>query len=234
MGRAHCIALASEGLRVAVNDVDEQAARATEAAVLDAGGQALAVPGDVSKRSDVENAVESVVASWQRIDVVVSNAGVVHSGTGLLETDDDDWRRTLDVHLGGCLNVTRACMPWLLRSPAGRIVIVGSMWGQCGEGHSYAYVAAKGGLAAFGRNLAQEFGHAGICVNTITPGSVPTRMAADFSPADIAKDCESIPLGRWADAEEISALVVFLSSEGSSYLTGQTIAINGGQVMCGY
>ena len=233
MGREHCLVLAGRGLRVAVNDIDEAAARATAEAVLEAGGQALAAPADVARRAEVEAVAEQIGAAWGRIDVVVSNAGTIHSATGLLDTDDDDWRRTLDVHLGGCLNVTRACMPWLLRSPSGRIIVVGSIWGQQGEGHSYAYVAAKGAVAAFARNLAHEFGHAGLCVNTIAPGSVRTRMAADYDDADIAEDSKRIPLGRWGQASEMAAVVAFLASEEASYLTGQTIGVNGGQLIYG-
>lgn len=233
MGREHCAVLSAHGLHVAVNDVDEAAAREVTAQVCKAGGDALAFPADVADRVAVEHAVAEIAAAWGGIDVLVSNAGTMHSGRGLMETDDSDWTRTLAVHLGGCLNVTRACMPWLRQSPSPRIIVVGSLWGQRGEGHSYAYVAAKGALAAFARNLAVEFGDAGVCVNVIAPGSVPTRMAADYSEADIAEDCRRIPLGRWGTVQEMAAVIAFLASEQASYITGQTIAVNGGQLICG-
>jgi NAD(P)-dependent dehydrogenase (short-subunit alcohol dehydrogenase family) len=234
LGKSHASELARNGANVALLDIDRSAGEQTAGMIASNGGDALAFEVDVADRHAVEQAVEWVVGEWGRIDVVVSNAGTIHSATGLLATDDEDWHRTLAVHVDGCLNVTRACVPWLEKSPAGRVVIVGSMWGQRGDGHSYAYVAAKGALAAFARNLAAEFGPKGICVNTISPGSIRTRMAADYTDEDIAEDSKSIPLGRWAAAEEISDLVVFLASDQSSYLTGQTIAINGGQIICGY
>jgi NAD(P)-dependent dehydrogenase (short-subunit alcohol dehydrogenase family) len=234
LGKSHAIELARKGARVAILDIDAAAGQDTTATIACAGGEALALTADVADRAAVEQAVARIGGEWGRLDIVVSNAGTIHSATGLLDTDDEDWRRTIDVHVGGCLNVTRACIPWLEQSPAGRIIIVGSMWGQRGDGHSYAYVAAKGALMAFARNLAAEFGRRGICVNTISPGSIRTRMAADYTDDDIAEDSKTIPLGRWADAVEISNLVVFLASDRSSYVTGQTIAINGGQVICGY
>jgi len=234
MGKSHAAELARNGARVAVLEIEGDAGAATADEINAKGGEAVAHAVDVADRVAVEQTVKAVADKWSRIDIVVSNAGTIHSATGLLETDDEDWHRTFAVHVDGCLYVTRAVMPWLVRSPAGRVIIVGSMWGQRGDGHSYAYAAAKGALMAFGRNLAAEFGPRGVCVNTISPGSVPTRMAADYTDADIAEDSKSIPLGRWAEAQEISDLVAFLASDQSSYLTGQTIAINGGQVICGY
>jgi NAD(P)-dependent dehydrogenase (short-subunit alcohol dehydrogenase family) len=234
LGRSHAAELASNGASVAVFDIDGSAGAETAADITRSGGDAIAHTVDVADRRIVEEAVTTVARQWGRIDIIVSNAGTIHSATGLLATQDEDWRRTFAVHVDGCLNLTRAAVPWLIKSPAGRIIIVGSMWGQRGDGHSYAYVSAKGALMAFARNLAAEFGPQEICVNTISPGSIRTRMAADYSDEDIAEDSKTIPLGRWAAAQEISDLVAFLASDQSSYITGQTIAINGGQVICGY
>jgi NAD(P)-dependent dehydrogenase (short-subunit alcohol dehydrogenase family) len=234
LGKSHAAELGRNGGKVAVFEIDASAGTETAEEINESGGEAAAHSVDVADRSAVEEAVEAVAARWGRIDIVVSNAGTIHSATGLLETDDDDWHRTFAVHVDGCLNVTRAAIPWLVKSPAGRVIIVGSMWGQRGDGHSYAYSAAKGALMAFARNLAAEFGPRGVCVNTVSPGSIRTRMAADYTDEDIAEDSKTIPLGRWADAQEISDLVAFLASDQSSYITGQTIAINGGQVICGY
>ena len=234
MGKSHAAELARNGAKVAVLEIEAEAGATAAKEINISGGAAVAHTVDVADRTAVEMTVTAIADQWGRIDIVVSNAGTIHSAKGLLETDDDDWHRTFAVHVDGCLHLTRAAMPWLVKSPAGRVIIVGSMWGQRGDGHSYAYAAAKGALMAFGRNLAAEFGPQGVCVNTISPGSVPTRMAADYTNEDIAEDSKTIPLGRWAEAQEISDLVAFLASDQSSYLTGQTIAINGGQVICGY
>jgi NAD(P)-dependent dehydrogenase (short-subunit alcohol dehydrogenase family) len=114
------------------------------------------------------------------------------------------------------------------------VVIVSSMWAQRGPGFGYAYCAAKGALLAFAKNLAVETGPDGILVNVIAPGSVPTRMCDDYGPEDIAEDCKTIPLGRWGKTMEISKLVCFLTSGETSYITGQTIAINGGQIIASF
>ena len=234
MGRAHSLALARRGATVGVLDNEDRPASETCAQIAAEGGRALRLEVDIADRAQTEAAVAELHDRFGRLDAIVSNAGTVHSNAGLTDTDDEDWGRTIAVHVGGALNVTRAGLPMLVRSPSPRVVIVSSMWAQRGPGFGYAYCAAKGALLAFARNLAVEFGPQGVCVNAVTPGSVPTRMAADYGPQDIARDSLDIPLGRWGQAEEISELVCFLASPAASYITGQTIAINGGQVIAGY
>jgi NAD(P)-dependent dehydrogenase (short-subunit alcohol dehydrogenase family) len=233
MGRVHCCELARRGARVGVLDLDGDAARETAETVRAAGGEAHLLIADVTDRLAVEGRVEELTGATGALDAVVSNAGTIHATTGLADTDDADWARTIAVNVNGALNVCRAALPSLRRSDAPRIVLVSSMWAQRGPGFGHAYCAAKGALLAFGRNLAVELGPDGICVNSIAPGSVPTRMAADYGPEEIAEDSRSIPLGRWATAEEMSNVVAFLVSPESAYLTGQTIAVNGGQVITG-
>jgi NAD(P)-dependent dehydrogenase (short-subunit alcohol dehydrogenase family) len=232
MGAVHATECLRRGARVAVLDIDG-AALAQVRERLSAAGELLALPVDVADRSAVEAAVQETAGSLGGIDALVSNAGTIHTTQGLADTDDADWDHTMAVHVGGTRNLCRAALPWLKRAKAGRIVIISSMWAQRGPGFGYAYCAAKGALLAFARNLAVELGPTGILVNAVCPGSVPTRMAADFGPREIVEDCKSIPLGRWGEATEISGLVCFLISEEAGYVTGQTIAINGGQIIAG-
>jgi NAD(P)-dependent dehydrogenase (short-subunit alcohol dehydrogenase family) len=230
MGRQHCAELLRRGAQVTALDVDSKALQE-----LDFGtDRLLSLQCDVANRAAVEHAVETSAARFGGVDAVVSNAGTIHTNQGLADTDDDDWDRTMAVHVGGARNLCRAALPWLRRSDTPRIVIISSMWAQRGPGFGYAYCAAKGALLAFTKNLAVELGPDGILVNAVAPGSVPTRMAADYGPAEIAEDCRSIPLGRWADAVEISRLVAFLASAECAYITGQTVAINGGQVIASF
>jgi len=231
MGRVHALEMSRRGARVAAVDIDGDAARCTADAVRAAGGSALAITVDVADRAAVEAAVAEAVQALGGLDAVVSNAGTIHSDAGLADTDDEDWARTFAVHVGGARNLVRAALPALERSPSPRVVVISSMWAQRGPGFGHAYCAAKGALLSLARNLAVELGPRRICVNAVAPGSVPTRMAADYDAAAIAEDCRSIPLGRWAEAEEISSLVCFLASPESGYMTGQTLAINGGQVI---
>ncbi|ROO86067.1 3-oxoacyl-[acyl-carrier protein] reductase [Actinocorallia herbida] len=226
LGRAHCAELCAQGALVGAIDLDADLLAKTGADL----GIATAV-ADVSARDQVEQAVARLAAELDGIDAVVSNAGTIHTVQGLADTDDADWERTFAVHVGGARNLIRAALPWLRRSAAPRIVVISSMWAQRGPGFGHAYCAAKGALVSFARNLAVELGPEGINVNSVAPGSVPTRMAADYGPAEIAEDCRSIPLGRWGDAAEISRVVAFLASPAASYVTGQDLAVNGGQVI---
>lgn len=237
MGRAHCLELAAQGAVVGVNDLEADAAEGTAEQVRAAGGKALALPADVANRDDVEEIVRLFAEFAGGIDVLVSNAGTVHSSQTLADTDDDFWWRTFHVHVGGALNTARACLPWLERSASGRIILISSMWGQAGFDHSHAYCAAKGALIALSKSLAKELGPKGICVNNVAPGGVHTRMTAPpyVTEDEVREECErEIPLGRYAHPSEISHLVAFLASEQSGFITGQTLAINGGQSIGGF
>lgn len=231
MGRAHVAELVGKGASVGALDIDEAALRESVSGL---GSRVLPLVADVSDDAAVRGAVDELGRQHGRIDALVSNAGVIHAETGLADTEDDEWRRTFAVHVDGALHLTRAGLPWLRRSDAARIVLISSMWAQRGPGFGYAYCAAKGALLSFGRNLAVELGPEGICVNSIAVGSIPTRMAAAYTEEDIARDAEEIPLGRWGRPEEISHMVAFLVSTESSFVTGQTMTVNGGQIIAGF
>jgi NAD(P)-dependent dehydrogenase (short-subunit alcohol dehydrogenase family) len=228
MGREHVRVLRGLGASVAALDIDPDPLADL------ADDDVLTVTCDVSDDGAVRAAVEAVAERLGGIDAVVSNAGTIHADEGLETTDDADWHRTFAVHVDGALHLTRAALPHLRRSGSGRIVLISSMWAQLGPGFGYAYCAAKGALLAFGRNLAVELGPDEICVNSIAVGSIPTRMAAAYSAADIAAEAETIPLRRWGEAGEISNVVAFLVSPASSFVTGQTISANGGQFIGGF
>ncbi|WP_026342747.1 SDR family NAD(P)-dependent oxidoreductase [Nocardia sp. BMG111209] len=229
LGRAHVLRLVGDGAVVAMLDIEDEALAGTAAAAAAAGGRVWSAVADVRDRVAVEAAVAAAGRALGGIDAVVSNAGNMHARTGILDTDDDEWDNIFAVHVGGTRNVVRAAVPLLLASGSPRIVLTSSLWAQRGPGFGHAYAAAKGALIAFARNLAVELGPAGVCVNAVAPGSVPTRMASDYGPEDIAEDCKTIPLGRWGAADEISAVVAFLASAAAGYVSGQTIAVNGGQ-----
>lgn len=230
MGREHCLLLARRGARVGVLDVDADGADAAAQVVRDEGGDATALGADVTSRSAVEGAVERLTREWGRLDGIVSNAGLVNDDTTLADTDDDEWHRMLAVNLDGALNVCRAALPWLKQSECGRVVIISSTWGQVPAGHSYAYMVAKAGLLAFAKNLALELAPFGVLVNSVAPGSVRTRMIPD---PERELEMYPVPLGRLAEPDEISRVVAFLVSDESSYLTGQTISVNGGSTIVG-
>lgn len=230
MGQRHCVELARRGARVAALDIDEAALAETISLM---GGPSENVWGayDVSNRAQVEEAVAEAARLFGGLDAIVSNAGTTNSTDGILDTDDEEWDKTFAVHVGGARNLCRAAIPHLEDSQAPRIVIISSMWAQRGPGYGYAYCSAKGALLAFAKNLAVELGPKQILVNAIAPGSIPTRQTEVFSAEEIAEDCKSIPLVRWAHEGEVTKLVCFLVSSETSYITGQTLGINGGQVI---
>jgi 3-oxoacyl-[acyl-carrier protein] reductase len=230
MGRAHCLELARRGARVAVLELDGDAASAVAEEIAAAGGEALPFAVDVTDRAAVEAAVAAIGERWGRLDVVVSNAGLVNDETTLEQTDDDAWHRMLAVNLDGLLFVARAALPWLRRSPAGRIVVISSSFAMAPAGHSHAYMAAKGALLTLAKSLAVELAPEGILVNAVAPGSIRTRMIPD-----VERELElyPIPLGRLAEPEEVSTLVAFLAGDEASFVTGQVLSPNGGAAIVG-
>jgi len=225
MGRAHAFELADRGARVAVVDLDGREAEEVARDVRARGGEALAFGVDVTDRAAVESAVAKTAAAWGRFDILVSNAGIINDFSTLADTDDAEFHRQIAINVDGLLHASRAALPWLERSPAGRIIVVSSFWAQMVVGHSYGYVAAKAATMAMARNLAVELTPKGILVNAIAPGSVATRMIPDP-----AKELElyPIPVGRMAEPEEISKLVAFLAGDDAGFISGQVISPNGG------
>ena len=233
MGRTHALELARRGARIGALDVEADAAEQTVDNVQAAGGEALALPADVTDQAAVSVAVERLTDEWGQLDILVSNAGIVNSTTRFLETDPNEWHRQFDVHVHGTFHVATAVLPWIERSPAGRIVIVASSWGQVPAGYGYGYCAAKGALINLAKGLAIEYGPKGVCVNAIAPGAVETRMVAHVSEEERAEDAHIIPAGRYADPAEISQLVAYLVSDAAAFVMGQVIPINGGELIVG-
>lgn len=231
MGREHARLLSEKGARVAIVDLDAEAAAETVAIVEAAGGEIRSYAVDVSDRAAVEAMIADVAEAWGGIDAVVSNAGNIHTMERLEDTDDETFWRTFRIHVGGALNLTRAAAPHLVASGAGRIVIVSSSWAQVPEGFGYGYSAAKGALLTLMKNLAVELGPAGVCVNAVAPGPVPTRMAAGKPQSRIDEESQNIPLRRWARVDEVSGLIAFLCSDESGYISGQTIGVNGALIL---
>jgi NAD(P)-dependent dehydrogenase (short-subunit alcohol dehydrogenase family) len=233
MGRAHARELARRGARVGVLDVEGESAATVAKEISSEGGWTMALPADVTDRSEVEGAVAKLTDETGRLDILVSNAGIVNSMTRIADTDEAEWRHQFDVHVNGAFHAVRASLPWIERSPYGRIVIVASSWAQVPPGYAYGYCAAKGALANFAKNLAIELGPKGVCVNAIAPGSVDTRMMDEVSAEERDQDYRLIPAGRYAEPEEIAQLVAYLVSDAAAFVIGQTIPINGGEVIVG-
>jgi 2-hydroxycyclohexanecarboxyl-CoA dehydrogenase len=233
IGRSICLRLARDGVAVAALDLNHPAAEATAAAIVAAGGQAMAVVADVADATAVRAAVDRVHAGLGPVHVMVNVAGI-GAFVPLIDMTDDEWNRMIAVHLTGTFNCTRAVLPDMLATGWGRIVNTASVAGLNGGGPGLShYAAAKGGIIAFSKALAHELGPSGITVNCLAPGLVDTPLIrSSLVTAELrARAVEGAPVRRIGTPDDIAAACAFLVSDESSFCTGQVISPNGGRYM---
>ena len=226
IGAATARRFATEGARVAVLDRDGDAADAVAAEV---GGKAHAL--DVRDGDAVNDAIAQIMAAVGRIDVLVNNAGIGDLRP-LHTVDDKLWHRLIDVNLTGTFNATRAVVRHMLAGAGGTIVNNASLSGLMPTRNEAAYSAAKAGVIALTKSGALEFGPT-VRVNCVAPGHVRTPLTAvwDQMPDAFEPIANAIPLGRIGEAEEVAEVILFLASDRSSYVTGQTIVVDGGGML---
>jgi len=230
MGRAHGIALSAAGASVVLIDIDREELTATADELRSAGADVSAIAGDITTRPAAEAIIDQAAAALGGLDILVHNAGLMYSMTGLADTDDDDFRRLFAVNVDAPLFLTRAALPLLRASKHGRVIFISSQWGQVPDGHSYGYMASKAAQLGLMKTMAKELAADHILVNAIAPGAVMTRMVPE---AYYEAERSAIPLGRLAEPGEIAAVVAFLASDAASFMTGQTVAVNGGACIVG-
>jgi 3-oxoacyl-[acyl-carrier protein] reductase len=204
----------------------------TVEAITSVGGDARAMQFDVSDVPAVEAAMKQIVTEMGAIHILVNNAGVAVN-TLTLGAKEEDFKRALDVNLGGAFHCTRAALRSLMRAPGGgRIVNVTSIVGEVGGAGQGPYAAAKAGLIGLTKSWAREYASRGLTVNAVSPGIIATDMTAtEMSESRKAELVKAIPLGRTGTSEEVAHAVVFLSGPKSSYITGQVVRVNGGLLM---
>ena len=206
---------------------NEHAASAVVEALRAEGHAVRAVRADSRDAAALSALVESVVAEHDRLDLLVNNAGV--TADRLLHVmSEDDWSNVLDTSLNGLFGASRIAARQMMRQHAGRIVSLTSVSGVAGIPGQTNYCAAKSAIIGFTRALAKELGPWGVCVNAVAPGYVDTDMLDSLTPAQRKAALERVPLRRFASPEEIAALVAYVALEAPSFLTGQTIVIDGG------
>ncbi len=229
IGRATARRLAMEGCHVAVADVDRAAADAVAAEVRALGRKALAVALDVASASDVERGVAEVLGMFGRADVLVNSAGVLGPFLPVWETPVESWDRLIAIHLRGTFLCCRAVVPGMIANRWGRIVNLASIAGKEGYPLDAAYCAAKAGVIAFTKSLAKEVAPHNIRVNAVAPTVIETDLVKGIPADEIAAKQRLIPLGRFGTPEEVAALIRFLVSDESSFITGQCSDISGGR-----
>lgn len=231
IGQAIALALAEAGAAVTVNyHTGAVAAEATVAAIRAAGGTARLAQADVADAQTVEVMVREILAAHGRLDILVNNAGITRD-TLLLRMKDEDFDQVLATNLRGVFVCTRAVLRQMSKQRAGRIINIASVIGQIGNVGQANYAAAKAGMLGFTKATAREMAGRGVTVNAVAPGFIETEMTAALGDETRQAILDRIPLGRFAQPEEVASMVCFLASDGAAYLTGQTINVDGGMVM---
>jgi len=232
-GREAAVLFAREGARIIVADINEAAAKQTVTLVEEAGGEALAVRGDVGVEADVDRMIGEGVRRFKALHVLYNNAGVLwkERDRSVLETTEANWDRVMAINLKGPFFVCKHGIPHLIRSGGGSVINVGSVSALCGFTVAQdAYTSAKGALISLTKSLAIQFAKQNVRCNIIHPGIIETPMQAPYlaDPAKRRSFEEGIPLGRIAHPREIAAVALFLASDESSYITGAEIIADGG------
>jgi 3-oxoacyl-[acyl-carrier protein] reductase len=231
IGRAIAVALGRKGAKVVLVDVSDLVSAVTKE-IEALGSKAFPVRCDVTNRESAENMTRSVLDNYGRIDILVNNAGIYPSKP-FVEITEKDWNNVFNVNMKGIFNCTQTVLPIMKGQKYVRIVNISSIAGAViGYVNLVHYSATKAAIIGFTRSLALEVARDGILVNAIAPGAIETPTAIDATeriPKELAKQMiAAIPLGRWGRAEEIAKAVLFLAGEESSYMTGQSLVIDGG------
>jgi NAD(P)-dependent dehydrogenase (short-subunit alcohol dehydrogenase family) len=234
IGRASSLLFAREGAKVAVVDIDPSTADQTVALLRGAGGNGVAIAGDVSRAVDAERMVRVAVTTFGGLDIVFNNAGIFRHGT-VVSTEEADWDRVLDVNLKGVFLVSKYAIPHLIANGGGTVINTSSTAGVRAFRRQAAYDASKAGVVLLSRQMAVDYAPDNVRVNYLVPGLVDTAQSRGAIAAlGNQVDAETLwdevtgPLGRVGSADEIAAAALFLASDDASYMTGAGLVIDGG------
>ncbi|HID03515.1 MAG TPA: 3-oxoacyl-[acyl-carrier-protein] reductase [Desulfobacterales bacterium] len=231
IGRAVSIRLAAMGAHVIINYVSNpDAAKVTEKTIVDAGGTAEILPFNVAIASEVQDAIKQLIKDKGSIDILVNNAGITRDGL-MARMKEDDWDAVLDTNLKGSFLCAKAAARSMMKKRWGRIVNISSVIGFAGNAGQVNYASAKAGMQGLTKSMAREFSARNITVNSVAPGYIETDMTRDL-PEEIQEKIKAqIPLARLGSTENVAGAVAYLVGEDGSYVTGQTIHVNGGMYM---
>jgi 3-oxoacyl-[acyl-carrier protein] reductase len=229
IGRAIAMRLAADGATVMALARGDHA-EATAAAIRDRGGRAEALPLDVTDAAAVTRLVADVTGRFERIDVLVNNAGITRDQL-MLRMKREDWDAVLATNLTAAFSLSQAVIKGMVRQRSGRIVNITSVVGQSGNAGQANYAASKAGVIGFTKALALEVASRNITVNAVAPGLIETDMTRAMADAAHADWRERIPARRFGTVDDVAAAVAFLASDEASYITGHVLAVNGGMYM---
>jgi 3-oxoacyl-[acyl-carrier protein] reductase len=231
IGEAIVRAFAAEGALVAFNYLKsrEKAAK-LESEIIDNGGKAYIVEGDVKDYDTMRKFVEEVKKKFRGLDIIVNNAGILRD-KALMLMAAEDWNEVISTNLSGTFNLTRAAIVTLMKQKSGIVINITSVAGITGIPRQVNYSASKAGIIGLTKALAKEVGPYNIRVNAIAPGFTKTDMVKDLKEETVEASIKNIPLGRFGTPEEVAQAAVFLASDKSEYITGQVLTIDGGLTM---
>lgn len=228
IGRAIAERLALSGHRIAVNySSNATAAEDVVATIEAAGGEAIAIRADVSKREDVDSLFETVSTGLGPVEVLVNNAGITRDNL-MLRMSDEEFDEVIATNLRSTFLVTKAALRGMLKARWGRVISIASVAGISGNPGQANYAASKAGIIGLSKSVAKEVGSRGITSNVIAPGFIETDMTDELGDEVKVAAMGSISLGRFGDPAEVAAAVDFLASEAAGYITGQVLAVDGG------
>jgi len=234
IGKAIAQRFAAEGAQVVVNykaaaDLAEDVVNGIRAT----GGEAIAIQADVSRREDTDRLRDESLDAFGKIDILVSNAGIVIDKS-FIDSTEDDWNAAMDTNLRGFFNVSQSILPHMIERKFGRVIATGSTITEVADfgGNQYSVcTASKGGILNMMHPMAAEMAQHGITVNSVSPGYIATEMLGQLDPEGLAAALRLVPMRRYGKAEEIAAAMAFLASDDAAYITGQTLRVNGGMSM---
>jgi 3-oxoacyl-[acyl-carrier protein] reductase len=231
IGRAVAVRLAEEGANLAISyRSNDEAAEETAERVREAGVKCELFKGDVASPEDVEALFKGVSDAFGRVDILVNNAGITRDNL-MMRMKEEEFDEVLRTNLKGTYLCTRAALRPMIRARWGRIVNVSSVVGLVGNAGQANYAASKAGIIGFTKSVAREVAQRGITVNAVAPGYVETELTGSL-PENVKDQIRGqVPMGRFGEPEEVAQVVAFLVGETAGYVTGQTIAVDGGMTM---
>ncbi|MGC9292549.1 MAG: 3-oxoacyl-[acyl-carrier-protein] reductase [Acidobacteriaceae bacterium] len=230
IGRACALALANSGAQVALAARNESKLSEVAAEIQAAGGTATAFALDLADEASIHACAKAVLAHYGKVEILVNNAGITRDALAL-RMKRADWDAVLATNLTGAFLLTQAVMQSMLKARWGRILNLTSVVGESGQAGQANYAASKSGLIGLTKSLAHELASRNITVNAVAPGYIETPMTEVLNEQQRAAMLTQVPLGRAGTPEDVAQAVVFLASEGASYITGHVLDVNGGMYM---
>jgi 3-oxoacyl-[acyl-carrier protein] reductase len=227
IGRAIALKLAEVGATVVVNDVQLELAEGVAQEIRAMNRQSLAVPADVSSAADVARLVETAVATYGKVDILVNNVGITRDQL-IIRMSEEDWDKVLDVDLKSAFLCTRAVLRYMIKQRWGRIISIASVVGIVGNPGQANYASAKAGIIGFTRTIAKEVASRGITANAIAPGFIETQMTQNIEEKRRQELIQHIPVGYLGTPRDVAEAVAFFASEEARYITGQVLNVDGG------